>query len=67
MTLLTAKELAPFLGLNGKHAECTVSRWKNEGRIPAAIDEGPRTVRYDLADVLEALQQRAKVKANLER
>lgn len=62
--LLTAKELAPLLGLTGKHAECTVNKWKQDGRIPAAIDEGPKAVRYDLAEVLAALKKRAEAKQN---
>lgn len=54
--LLTAAELAPLLGLP---SENVVHRWKREGRIPAAVDEG-RIVRFDLAECRAALARRAE-------
>ena len=64
--LLSARELAPLLGLAGKHAYQTISTWHREGRFPAAIDE-PNFVRFDLAEVREALAKRAKAKAKRSR
>lgn len=52
--LLTSKELGPLLGVSWQ----TVTRWKLEGRIPAAIDE-PGCLRFDLAEVRAALAARA--------
>lgn len=52
--LLTSKEIAPILKVSWQ----TVTRWKIEGRIPAAIDE-PGCLRFDLAEVRAALASRA--------
>lgn len=52
--LLTSKELGPLLSVSWQ----TVTRWKLEGRIPAAIDE-PGCLRFDLAEVRAALATRA--------
>lgn len=60
--LLTAEQLAPMIGFTCKSGKVIVGRWKNEGRIPAAVDE-PNFVRYDLAEVRAALKERAERKA----
>ncbi len=52
--LLTAREVAPHLGVNWQ----IVHRWRKEGKIPAAIAE-PGCVRFDLAEVRAALAARA--------
>jgi predicted site-specific integrase-resolvase len=52
--LITAAELAEHLGIAAK----VVTKWKRDGRIPAAIDE-PNCIRFDLAEVRKALAQRA--------
>lgn len=56
--LLSARELAPHLGLATNGGWQTVLRWKREGRIPAAVDE-PGCIRFDLAEVRAALAARA--------
>lgn len=60
--LLTAKELAPLIGLSTEHGWRVALRWFREGRFPAAINE-PRCVRFDLAEVKTALKARAKKNA----
>jgi len=62
--LLTAKELAPLIGLKSPQGWQTVHRWKREGRIPAAVDE-PHFLRFDLEEVKASLKARAKKQAKL--
>lgn len=64
--LLPAAEIAPLLGLKGKWAAQTVSRWKREGLIPAAVDRGT-LVLYSLEDVRQALSKEARQKQQMRR
>jgi predicted site-specific integrase-resolvase len=50
--LIKAKELARQLRVT----VATVNRWRLDGRIPV-FTLGPRSHRYCLADVIEALQR----------
>ncbi len=59
--LLSAREIAPLLGLKQEAGWQTVLRWHREGKIPAAISE-PTFVRFDLQAVRAALAERAKQK-----
>lgn len=49
--LLTARQLGERLGLRPR----TLIRWAGEGRIPA-LRATQRVIRFDLADVMEALK-----------
>ncbi len=57
--LLSAREIAPLLGLKQKRGWETVLLWRREGKIPAAIAE-PNLIRFDLQAVRSALAERAQ-------
>ena len=56
---LTAKELAPLIGITTPQGWQTVLRWHRNKKIPAAVNEG-HLIRFDLAEVKAALKSRAK-------
>ena len=60
--LLSAKEIAPLLGVTSKNGGSVVLDWLRSRVISAAIDE-PGYIRFDLTDVRHELSKRAVKKA----
>jgi excisionase family DNA binding protein len=59
-TLLTAEQLASLLQVT----PYTIAKWTREGRIPAAIKQGKKFIRYRADDVLNTLQKDDNVATN---
>ena len=52
--LLTSTQVAEMLEVSPN----TVFRWKREGRLPKAIQLGPRTTRWRESEILKLIEQR---------